>query len=108
LPVIKKHFKIEVRQDNLRTMVNRSFLISFVYRLDQNKIAIDLWADVEIQQDSSYYIVRNIRPLHQSNASAIPEVRLTKKASVWVHLDSQKPTDLTLCIGKAIDALDHR
>jgi len=89
-------------------MANKSFLISFVYRLDQGRIAIDLWADVEIQHDSSYYIVRNIRPLHQSKASAIPEVKLTKKASVWVHLDSQKPTELTLCIGQAIDALDQR
>ena len=86
-------------------MVNKSFPISFVYRLDQDNISIDLQADVEIQNDSSCYIVRNIRSL-QHGGSAIPPVKLKKTASAWVHIDSLKPTDLTLSIGKAIDALD--
>lgn len=87
-------------------MVSKSFLISFVYRLDQAKIDVNLQAEIEIQKDDTCYIVRNIRSLNNGNTSAIPEIRLTKKASIWVHVDSQKPTDLTLCIGQAIDMLE--
>lgn len=86
-------------------MVTRSFLISFEYRLDEGRITINLRAEVELHPSSSYYIVRNIRSLQHGNSPAIPEVRLTKKAAEWVHVDSQRPTDLTRCIGEAIDAL---
>lgn len=88
-------------------MVTTAFPISFEYSLDDGKIAINLQAEVEAHSNPLCYIVRNIRSVYPGNSPAIPIIRLTKKAAVWVHLDSQKPTDLTLSIGKAIDAHEH-
>ena len=85
-------------------MVNRAFPISFEYCLDEDRISVSLRADVEVHDEPTHYIVRNIRSFRQNNAPAIPDIRLKKHASVWVHIDSQKPTDLTRSIGKAIDA----
>ncbi|HUB59606.1 MAG TPA: hypothetical protein VL978_02825 [Puia sp.] len=86
--------------------VNKTFLISFEYHLDNGKIAIPLRAEVDRDNRGAYYIVRNIGSIRQGNAPAIKELRITKKASMWVHFDSLRPTDLTSCIGKAIDALE--
>lgn len=89
-------------------MAMRSFHISFDYYLDRGNIAVNLRAEVEIHPDPGYYIVRNIRSGRDGSAPAIPEVQLTKINSTWVHYDSRRPTDLTLCIGCAIDAHEGR
>jgi len=88
-------------------MVAKPFLIFFEYRLPQSEIAINLGAEVESRDNPPCYIVRRISAAHLEGAPAIPEVRLMRKSSAWVHLDSQKSTDLTMCIGKAIDAFEH-
>ena len=79
-------------------------MIAFEYRLDRGKIVISLRAEVEVHDDPFYYLVRNIRPPQHRDSRAIPDVRLTKKDSIWVHCDTERPTDLTLSIGNAIDA----
>lgn len=89
-------------------MVIKSFLSAFEYRLDHGKITVNLLADVEIESDPSYYIVRNIRSKHDKSSPAIPDVRLTKKDSAWVHFDSQKATALTSCIGYAIEVYEQQ
>lgn len=85
-------------------MVMHAFVIVFDYLLDEGRIAITLRADVELHHRPYYYFVRNIRSLRHGSKSAIPDIRLTRKGSAWVHLDSKRPTDLTSSIGKAIDA----
>lgn len=87
-------------------MVTKSFLLTFEYHLDNSHISLNLRAEVELNDDPRYYIVRNIRSLHQGSSPAIPEIKLTKKKSVWVHYDSQKPTDLTLSIGNDLDVYE--
>jgi hypothetical protein len=91
-------------------MFTKSFPISFEYRLDQGKIVVNLGAQVEVQNNPPCYFVRNIRAPIQGRPPAIPDIILTKKASIWVHLDSLRPTDLTVSIGAAIDTfeLQHR
>ena len=89
-------------------MVAKSFLICFDYRLDQGAITIHLRAEVEVHRNPTFYSVRNIRSPQHGSSPAIPEVRIIKKASVWVHCDSQKSTDLTKCIGAALDELGDR
>lgn len=88
-------------------MIARAFTISFEYRLEDSSISINLRAEVEVHNDPFFYIVHNIRSLRSGSPPAIPDVRLTKRDSTWVHVDSEKPTDLTLSIGKAIDAHEH-
>lgn len=85
-------------------MVTRAFMIAFDYRLDHGNILISLRAEVEVHDNPFFYLVRNIRPPKVGNSRAIPDVRLVKKDSVWVHCDSEKPTELALSIGGAIDA----
>ena len=89
-------------------MVAKSFLISFEYRLDQAGIAINLCAEVESHDNPPCYIVRNISAMHRAHCAAIPDLRLVRKSSAWVHLDSQKTTNLTVCIGKAIDTFERQ
>ncbi|HVU94241.1 MAG TPA: hypothetical protein VHE34_03415 [Puia sp.] len=89
-------------------MVSKSFLISFEYQLDRGAITIQLCAEVEIHCNPTYYAVRDIRSPHHGSCPAIPEVRIIKKASGWVHCDSQKSTELTRSIGVALDAFGRR
>lgn len=89
-------------------MLLRSFHISFDYYLDRGKIAVNLCADVEMHTGPSYYLVRNIRSKRDGSAPAIPNVQLTRINSTWVYYDSRNPTDLTVCIGHAIDAHERR
>jgi hypothetical protein len=37
--------------------------------------------------------------------TALPDISFKKTKGVWVHTDSGKSTELSLAVGKAIDAL---
>jgi len=87
-------------------MVCKSLLISFEFQLDHGAIAVSLQAEVDIHDDPPCHIVRNIRSSRNAKASAIPAIKLMKKGSLWVHADSKKSTELSVCIGRAIDAFE--
>jgi hypothetical protein len=77
--------------------------IYFDYFLERSGYAVRLQACVEREDSELSYLVRNIRPIHRTQGSIIPDVRLKRKNGYWVHIDSEKETDLSIAIGKAID-----
>ena len=85
-------------------MVATSFPIFFEFRLDRTAITISLQAEVEIHDNPLCHVVRNIRSRHNGTAPAIPDLKLMKKDSAWVHLDSEISPDLSVCIGRELPA----
>jgi hypothetical protein len=77
--------------------------IYFDYYLERSGDAVRLQASVIREESDKSYIVRDIRPIHRSHGSIIPDVQLKRKNGYWVHIDSEKETDLSIAIGKAID-----
>jgi hypothetical protein len=49
------------------------------------------------------FTITNIRRLEQDTGSLLPPIRIEKKEGQWVHTDSDKETDLSVAIGRAID-----
>lgn len=84
-------------------MIAEQFTISFRFTADDGRLVVQLDADVEQHRSKVLYIVRNFRPHGSTGQSVLPEVRITKRSGRWVHVDSEKETDLSEAIGTAID-----
>lgn len=86
-----------------------SFSIRFNYPFKEKNISIELRGDVTLHNANPYYTVSNIRFTHRPEGpyDAFPEIRLqqreTEGEKVWVHLDTQKESQLSHIIGQAID-----
>src|SRR5579872_1603917 len=86
-------------------MIAEKFTISFTFMADGGGLAIRLDAEVERDPQKNDYLVRNLRPHGSAGPAVLPELRLRKKAGSWVHVDSEKETDLSHAIGGAIDSM---
>jgi len=87
---------------------NIFFDVDFDYALSE-KISICLTAKVQLLHSIPHYLVSNFhfkdKPdsnplLNDINIMAIKN----KKSINWVHVDSRKETELSIAIGKAIEA----
>jgi hypothetical protein len=106
-------------------MITATYNIRFDFMLDAARLNIILEADVQEHHSDIFYKVTNIRiPGHAGQASQahhagqtghthsaghtsapiLPEIAIRKHHGLWVHTDSGKATDLSIAIGKAIDA----
>jgi len=83
-------------------MTTHSYTIAFDYILGDSRFKISLSADVEVPHSELYYVVRNFRS-GQGHPSLLPDLELKKVNGLWVHRDSEKETDLSIAVGKAID-----
>ncbi|HEV2354755.1 MAG TPA: hypothetical protein VGR89_10955 [Puia sp.] len=86
-------------------MIAEKFSISFTFMADGGRLAVTLDAEVEKDPQKNHYAIRNLRASGSPGPSVLPELSLTKKAGHWVHIDSEKETDLSDAIGRAIDSM---
>lgn len=91
--------------------MNQSFRINFKYPFKGKSFSIELIGDATLHQSSPYYTVSNIRFTTHSDQprEALPEIKIQQREirgeKVWVHLDTQKESELSRIVGQAID--DH-
>jgi hypothetical protein len=67
-----------------------------------DSLHLHLKGTIESYVDGVFTII-NIRRLEQTTGSLLPPIRIKKKEGQWVHIDSDKETDLSVAIGHAID-----
>ena len=92
------------------------FPITFDFALDDSKIIIVLTAIVEFNAEEEYYTVHSFHSLlpdaHPSvshTLSLLPDQQIKPiilhDNRLWVHRDSERESQLSRIIGKAIDTL---
>lgn len=52
------------------------------------------------------YYVDKIQAVGQGNGDMLPPIHIRKVGTSWVHVDSQKETELSYSIGRAVDESD--
>jgi len=82
-------------------MPTTAFRVEFDFALEEIPRTIHLTASVELHDPESYYLITDI--MGCSNKVVLPNQYIQKMGNEWVHTDSQKPSNLSLIIGKAID-----
>lgn len=91
--------------------MKQSFNISFKYPFKERNISIELTGMVTTHNSDSYYTISNIRFANRPEGpyDAFPEIRIQQRElhgeKVWVHLDTQKESELSHILGQAIE--DH-
>lgn len=85
-------------------MKQNSYAIEFDIQLETT-IQLHMTAVATLHHSTPYYVVNDFRTRHQHEGSILPELKIRKKKGVWVHLDTEKPTQLSEVVGSAIDAL---
>lgn len=89
--------------------MNQSFKINFRYPFKEKNISIELTGDVTLHHSTPYYLISNIRFVNRPEGpyDAFPEVKIEQRAlhneMVWVHKDTQKESELSHILGKAIE-----
>lgn len=89
--------------------MNQPFRIKFKYPFKGKNFSIELTGDALLHHSSPYYTVSNIRFTNHSDAprDALPEIKIQQRniqgEKVWVHLDTQKESELSRIVGQAID-----
>lgn len=78
------------------------FTIAFKYELIPASLHVPLCADIEMI-DSDVCLVRNIRRDHTEESPLLPVLKLKKSGGVWVHMDSEKESNISRVIGEAVD-----
>ena len=84
-------------------MKQYSHKIAFDFALGNSTLVIPLTATVELHHSDPYYMVRDFRTSRQKEGSVFPDIQIRRKSGIWVHVDSEKETNLSEAIGKAID-----
>ena len=91
--------------------MKQSFRIQFNYPFKEKNISIELKGDVTAHHSDPWFTVSNIRFTNRPEGpyDAFPEIRVQQREwqgeKVWVHMDTQKESELSHIIGQAID--DH-
>jgi hypothetical protein len=89
--------------------MNEMFRISFKYPFKEKDFSIELTGNVKLHHSTPYCVVSNIRfAKHpELKLDALPEVRVQQRIihgeKVWVHMDTQKESELSRLIGQAIE-----
>jgi hypothetical protein len=85
-------------------MVSSNFSVEFDFATDLGQLRMRLAADVEKHHSLVYYVIKNFRLPRQAEGSIFPDIRIRKLEGRWVHVDSEKPSNLSESVGQAIDA----
>lgn len=78
------------------------FTIAFKYELIPASLHVHLCADIEMI-DSDACVVRNIRRDQTEESPLLPELKLKRSGDIWVHMDSEKESNISRIIGEAVD-----
>jgi hypothetical protein len=84
----------------LMSMSENLHTITFSFYLGTIEVMLNGRVDVIAK---GTYIVKEIRTARNGTGSVLPPVIIKRKNGVWVHVDSEKETEWSLAIGKAID-----
>ena len=89
--------------------MKQSFNIRFKYPFREKNISIELTGNVILHNSVPHYIISNIRFANHPEGpyDAFPEIKLQQREiygeKVWVHMDTQKESELSHIVGQAID-----
>jgi hypothetical protein len=92
--------------------MEKPFNIRFDFPLSHSDVTVALRATAELHHSIPYYVVDSFAFAGSQDpgekVSILPrqEIRLIKRGSLrmWVHKDSERETQLSIAIGKAIEA----
>jgi hypothetical protein len=85
-------------------MITANFPIRFNFLADSARLNIILEADVQEHHSEVFYEVRNFRVPGHVRRIVLPEIKIRKENGQWVHTDSGQATDLSVAVGKGIEA----
>jgi len=93
--------------------MDQPFKIRFDFPVANSGITIYLNATAQLHHSDPYYVVQDFyfdeAPAGQSYPSVLPpqEIKLIERNGVptWVHRDSERESQLSARLGKAIDAM---
>lgn len=77
--------------------------VHFTFSIIPAGLQVPLEADVNLHESHSYYVVRNFHVPGHKAGSILPDIRIKRAGEYWVHIDSEKETDLSRAVGTAID-----
>ena len=78
------------------------FTIAFKYELIPASLHVPLCADIEMI-DPDVCLVRNIRRDHTEESPLLPVLKLKRSGGTWVHVDSEKESNISRVVGEAVD-----
>jgi hypothetical protein len=84
-------------------MITYAYSIDFVFPLESSHLSISVTADVEVHHSVTHYLVRNFRAGLKHDHPVLPDIAIKKLNGRWVHMDSEKETQLSILVGNAID-----
>ena len=89
--------------------MEQPFSIHFKYPFKDRDFSIALIGNATLHHSTPYYIISNIRFAKHPGGplDALPEVKVQQREisgeQVWVHMDTQKESELSRLIGEAIE-----
>ena len=94
--------------------MNSPFEIRFEFPLAYSEVTVSLQAKATLHHSVPYYVVENFR-FAGSNGNYEPsilpsqEIQKIKRGEtpVWVHKDSQRESQLSIAMGRAIDKAEN-
>lgn len=84
-------------------MIISTYNITFDFQVGDSKLVVPLTAEVELHYSATYYVIKKIRTGSGRKETVLPDFTIKKKNGLWVHVDSEKETDLSMQIGKVIE-----
>lgn len=91
--------------------MEKQFKIHFNFPLQHSLHTIALQASVTLHHSEPYYVVEAFRfaGVDKDQRSLLPAIQLKNVKigdgiSIWVHKDSERESELSIAIGKAIEA----
>ena len=85
-------------------MNNANYPIRFSFAVDAAKIRVTLEAEVQEHHSQTYYVISNFQIPGYRGHALLPPITIERSNGLWVHKDSGKATNLSIAVGKAIDA----
>jgi hypothetical protein len=89
--------------------MEQSFNINFKYPFKENNISIELTGNAKLHHSAPYYVISNIRFVNHPEGpyDAFPEIKIQQRIlhgeKVWVHMDTQKESELSHIVGQSIE-----
>ena len=86
-------------------MTTATYHVHFNLVLETARFSVTLETDVQEHHSDTYYVVSNICIAGRPDDEILPPISIRKEHGEWVHVDSAKNSDLSIAVGKAIDAV---
>ena len=89
--------------------MKQTFNINFRYPFREKNFSIELTGNATLHYSEPYYVISNIRFVNRPEGphDALPEIRIQQRQmqgqKVWVHMDTQRESELSRIVGQSID-----